>query len=83
MHHCNTFYGVVVTNVFVSNASLELSSIKRVYIISGASFFLLSEMELFASTDTEVDINVIQEQLKENSYPQYNKIVQLDFNATW
>jgi len=32
---------------------------------------LLSEMELFASTDTEVDINVMQEQLKENSYPQY------------
>jgi len=30
---------------------------------------LLSKMELFASTDTEVDINVIQEQLKENSYP--------------
>jgi len=39
---------------------------------------LLSEMELFASTDTEMDINnVMQEQLKDNSYPQYYKIVQL------
>jgi len=38
---------------------------------------LLSEMELFTTTDTEVDINVIQEQLKEISYPQYYKIVQL------
>jgi len=34
-------------------------------------------MELFANTDTEVDINVIQEQLKEYSYPQHHKIVQL------
>jgi len=38
---------------------------------------LLSGLELFASTDTEVDINVMQEQLNENSYPKYNKIVQL------
>ena len=37
---------------------------------------LSSEMELFASTDTEMDINFIQKELKEDSYPQYFKMVQ-------
>ena len=38
---------------------------------------LSSEMELFASMDTEVDINFIQKELTEDSYPQYYKMVQL------
>jgi len=40
-------------------------------------------MELFASTDTEVDINGMQEQLKENSYPHYYKIVHLTLTVLW
>jgi len=42
MHHCNTSYSVVDINVFVSNTRLELSSIKRDYIILGVSFLLIN-----------------------------------------